>query len=51
MVPPAGFKPTSNTLEECCLIQLDHGGILFFIIMKFSVLSIITNARKVTVWI
>ena len=31
MVPPAGFKPTSYALEERCLIQLDHSGMLLFI--------------------
>ena len=31
MVPPAGFKPTSYALEERCLIQLDHSGMLLLI--------------------
>ena len=52
MVPPAGFKPTSYALEERCLIQLDHGGMLLFILRllyyplvynDFDPLSIVIN--------
>lgn len=31
MVPPAGFEPASDALEERCLNPLDHGGMLLFI--------------------
>ncbi len=27
MVPLEGFEPPSDTLEEWCLVQLDHSGI------------------------
>ena len=27
LVPQEGFEPPSDTLEECCLVQLDHCGI------------------------
>ena len=26
MAPQEGFEPLSDTLEECCLVQLDHCG-------------------------
>ena len=27
LAPQEGFEPPSDTLEECCLVQLDHCGI------------------------
>jgi hypothetical protein len=31
LVPPEGFEPPSDTLEECCLVQLDHSGKIYFV--------------------
>jgi len=31
LVPQEGFEPPSDTLEECCLVQLDHCGINNFV--------------------
>lgn len=31
MAPQEGFEPPSDTLEECCLVQLDHCGINIFV--------------------
>ena len=28
MAPLEGFEPPSDTLEECCLVQLDHSGMV-----------------------
>lgn len=27
MVPPAGFEPTTHSLENCCSIRLSYGGL------------------------
>jgi hypothetical protein len=26
LVPPAGFEPTTHSLENCCSIRLSYGG-------------------------
>ena len=31
LAPQEGFEPPSDTLEECCLVQLDHCGINIFV--------------------
>ncbi len=28
MAPQEGFEPPSDTLEECCLVRLDHCGMV-----------------------
>ena len=38
-VIPAGFEPTTHSLEGCCSIQLSYGTILIFSITTSSVIA------------